>query len=246
MWVAGVDVSQRRGQTVALLARDTRALEVLTVPDAEAVVGLVCARGAMVVAVDSPLRPSRLLLRDPAYRRRYGLVERAGWRGPLYANYRVSDYELIRRGMPLYQVPACEAQAAGWMRVGFTLARRLQACGYRVPMHRADFAATLIEVFPDAAFVTLLGGRPARKTGRDGRHGRAARWTVLAQYGVRLPEASSHDALDAAAAALTALRWQDGDACAVGEPEEGLIVLPVPASSLRDRYHRLPDIRERP
>ena len=237
MLVAGVDVSERRGQTVALLDGNRLAVAVETVPTAADVVRLVGEHGVAVVAVDAPLRPSRLLLREPAMRDRWDVPDRPGLNGRLYANYRICDYELIRRGMPLYQVPATEQAAAGWMRVGFALARLLTAAGYRVPRHAWDYAATLVEVFPDAAFVTLAGARPARKTGRDGGLGRAQRRQILLCQGVALPATASHDALDAAAAALTGLRWRQGRGCALGHPDEGLIVLPVEAAALRERYH---------
>jgi predicted nuclease with RNAse H fold len=238
MLVAGVDISERRGQTVALLDAETRAVCIVTVESVADVAALVLDRRAAAVAVDSPLQPSRMLLRDPAQRQRYGVPERRGLAGPVYANYRVADFELIRRGMPLYQVPETEPAAPGWMRAGFELARLLTASGYRTPRGPDDHGATMLEVFPDAAFVTLLGERPARKSGGAGGAGRAQRRDALAMHGIHLPDASSHDALDAVAAALTALRWRAGQACTVGDTDEGLIVLPVPRDQLRDRYAR--------
>ncbi|MGH2588539.1 MAG: DUF429 domain-containing protein, partial [Dehalococcoidia bacterium] len=169
MLVAGIDISERRGQTVALLddASLTVALHLVRgrerVAEIEAVVRLVCGRSVDVVAIDSLLQPSRRLLRDGEVRRALGLPDRRGMNGLVYANYRVCDYELIRRGMPLYQVAAEEAAAVPWMRVGFDLAAALRRAGYRLPADTTDHSASLIEVFPDAAFVTLLGARPARK-----------------------------------------------------------------------------------
>jgi predicted nuclease with RNAse H fold len=234
-----VDISERRGQTVALLDGDSRALRVETVAGPEDVLSLVRAAGAAAVAVDSPLQPSRLLLRDPAVRARHNIPDRPGMRGPVYANYRVCDAELIRRGLPLYQVPDAVERAPGWMRVGFALARLLEAAGYRQPAHAGDTDASLLEVFPDAAFVTLLGGRPPRKSGAAGAAGRAWRARALAEHGGITLDARSHDALDAAVAALTALRWRQGLGCALGEPEEGMIVLPTTRAGLRDRYRGL-------
>lgn len=234
--VVGVDVSEKRGQTVALLDDDLTAW-VQTVSGAADVVALVQEQGAAVVAVDSPLQPSRMLLREPAHRAAFGVPDRKGMRGLVYQNYRVCDFELIRRGMPLYQVAESEEKAARWMRVGFDLARRLIPAGYRLPRDAADHAATLIEVFPDASFVTVLGARPLRKSGRTGNDGRRQRREALAREGIALDPALSHDGLDAVAAALTALRWQQGRGCALGHPEEGMIVAPVPRSELRDRYY---------
>lgn len=244
MLVAGIDVSERRGQAVALLDGSSKAVQVCTVSAAEqqreiaAVVELLSGAGVEVVAVDSPLQPSRMLLRDEATRRALGVPMRWGVNGLVYANYRVCDYELIRRGMPLYQVAASYEAAAGWMRVGFDLATALIGAGYRLPRDRGDRAATLIEVFPDAIFVTLLGARPARKSGRAGGVGREQRRRILADAGISIDGALTHDALDAVAAALTALRWREGSGCALGDVDEGLIVVPVPCERLADRYRR--------
>jgi predicted nuclease with RNAse H fold len=244
MLVAGVDVSERRGQTVALLDGGSMSVRMCTVsvPDRQqeiaAVVDLLSGAEARAVAVDSPLRPSRMLLRDEATRRALGVPMRRGMNGPVYANYRVCDYELIRRGMPLYQVAASYEAAGGWMRVGFDLATALIAAGYRLPGDRGDRAATLIEVFPDASFVTLLGARPERKSGRAGAVGREQRRRILADAGITINGAPTHDVLDAVAAALTALRRREGSGCALGDADEGLIVVPVPCERLADRYRR--------
>lgn len=247
MWVAGVDISERRGQTVALLDGRRMTVEVIHAPAAADVARLVQERTAAVVAVDSPLQPSHRLLRElGAVRDVYGVPRTLRDGRLIYANYRVCDYEMYRRNIPLYQVATDESDAAPWMRVGFELARLLTEAGYRVPAGHRDYDATLLEVFPHAAFVTLYGAIPAKKSGPRGVEGRAQRRALLAAQDVTLPREASHDDLDAAAAALTALRWREGRGCAVGHPEEGLIVLPVPCSDLRMRYERPQDGAERP
>jgi predicted nuclease with RNAse H fold len=247
MWVAGVDISERRGQTVALLDDRREAVELFRVPSAGDVARLAQERNLVVVAVDSPLQPSQHLLRElGAVRSAYGVPSTHRDGRLIYANYRVCDYELYRRNIPLYQVAADECSAAPWMRVGFELARLLTAAGYRAPAGHHDYDATLLEVFPHAAFVTLIGAIPNKKSGPRGVEGRAQRHALLAAHGVVLPQAASHDDLDAAAAALTALRWRQGRGCAVGHPDEGLIALPVPCPDLRTRYLRLQDRGERP
>src|ERR671936_204387 len=55
-----------------------------------------------------------------------------------------------------------------------------------------------------------------------------------------LPDAGlTHDAVDALCAAFTAWTWRHGLGCALGRPDEGLIVLPVPAGTLKERYGAL-------
>jgi hypothetical protein len=99
MIVAGVDISLRRGQTVALLDRDALTAEVCAVrgtsvdEELAAVVELVAERGATVVAVDSPLRPCLRLLTQDEHRDAYGVPDRPGLNGRLYERYRVCDYD---------------------------------------------------------------------------------------------------------------------------------------------------------
>jgi predicted nuclease with RNAse H fold len=73
-----------------------------------------------------------------------------------------------------------------------------------------------LETYPYGTFVTLLGRRPPRKTTAAGR---AARAELLRATGLDVPvdaaTAWRHDDLDAAAAALVALRHVRGDAVAV-------------------------------
>ncbi len=79
MLVAGVGISQRRGQTVALLDGATPTLDVRTLRGADDVARLVRERDGEVVAVDSPLRPSRLLVREAGkIRRRFRVPDRRG------------------------------------------------------------------------------------------------------------------------------------------------------------------------
>lgn len=231
MKFAGVDVSERRGQSVALLDHETLSLEVDTLHNLNALVDRL--GEAACVGIDAPLALSRMLLRDGDQRARWGVPPRSGPAGLIYANYRVCDYELIRRGLPLYQVPDRLERAPEWMRVGFAIAEGLQARGLRTPAHTSDYDARLIEVFPDGAFVTLAGGRPARKSTPQGRRQRR---DLLRAAGILVAERAGHDLLDAAVAALTAMRWHEGRACALGDAGEGLIVLPVAAENLKDRY----------
>ena len=55
-----------------------------------------------------------------------------------------------------------------------------------------------------------------------------------------LPDAGlTHDAVDALCAAFTAWAWHHSRGCALGRPDEGLIVLPVPTGTLKERYRAL-------
>jgi predicted nuclease with RNAse H fold len=88
----------------------------------------------------------------------------------------------------------------------------------------------VIEVYPYAAKVRLLGRPPAAKATRRGRA-----WTQggLARLVSGLPSPEQrllgHDALDALLAAYTGLLWWRGQAEALGDPGEGVIVVPAVA-----------------
>lgn len=159
---------------------------------------------------------------------------------------RVCDHELLRRRISLYQVPsrkeATEDPAAlpAWMRVGLRYFRELKKRGYEAPPEGAlagafGAAPAVLEVFPYATFVTLLGGLLSKKSTREGLR---LRVLALREAGVHWDTGDDayfdHDSLDALAAALTAWRFVQGRASAVGDEREGLLWLPVTRDDLSD------------
>jgi predicted nuclease with RNAse H fold len=114
-----------------------------------------------------------------------------------------------------------------WMRVGFELYRRLAAS---YPLYRgSDPVGTAAEVFPHATACLLAGG--LRPPGTTKQHFRRE---ILDRHGVPAAELSSPDQVDAGLAALTGVIALGGCHSAVGDPAEGVILLPVP---------RVPDAR---
>lgn len=109
-----------------------------------------------------------------------------------------------------------------WMRVGIEL---FAALGGTYPLFRGGWpAGTCAEVFPHASAV-LLAGR-AREAGET-KHGFRRR--VLSDHGVSGAGLTTADRVDAALGALTGLLALGGSWGAVGDPAEGLILLPGPA-----------------
>jgi hypothetical protein len=97
----------------------------------------------------------------------------------------------------------------------------------------------LCETYPDAIFCSLLGHRPSPKRTPWGLQQRIA---ALKLRGVIDADGGlwhrTLDELDACAAAYTAYALAAGSATWVGDPAEGVIVLP--ATELLPRYERLP------
>lgn len=107
-----------------------------------------------------------------------------------------------------------------WMREGFSLYAAIAA---RYPLYRGGaVAGTAAEVFPEASAV-LLTGR-LRDAGEPKRLFRSG---VLRQAGVDCSRLTTQDRVDAALAALTGLVALEGAHTSVGDPGEGVIVLPV-------------------
>jgi predicted nuclease with RNAse H fold len=241
MLFVGVDLSTRRGFDVAVLDDERHVRELWRAATLDLLsAGLAAyavprASPMLIVAVDAPQAPSDFPLRRAEVR--------AGLPVPpapdRFARYRVCDYELARRGIGLYLLPEPGSAPPAWMALGFATFRRLrERHGLSIPCDAADHAATLLEVYPYAGFVTLLGGRPPRKTTREGM---AMRVEALRRAGLRgIPDAGlTHDAVDALCAAFTAWAWRHSHGCALGRPDEGLIVLPVPAGTLKEHYRAL-------
>jgi predicted nuclease with RNAse H fold len=107
-----------------------------------------------------------------------------------------------------------------WMRIGFEIFRAL-APAY--PLYRGgDPTGTAAEVFPHAT-ACLLAGR-LRPHGTTKEHFRRQ---VLDRNGVAEAELAGPDQVDAALGALTGLIGLTGGHCALGDPDEGVILLPV-------------------
>lgn len=186
------------------------------------------AAGGGVIAVDAPLRTAEGLLLDPPYRATVAPPPPPG----RYVNYRECDYQLIRRGLPLYQVPFRYADCPAWMRAGFAVYDALLATGSWSLFDGGPAGNRVAEVYPFAVFAALLGHIPPAKHTPEGR---AARSAALQTRLTGFPDLTgcTHHELDALAAAVTAHALRNGQATWVGSPREALIVLPGP---FEERY----------
>ena len=255
MRYCGIDVSARSGNQQLCTLHERRGVEGVELVatfyapgDVDAVARTVLGFGGeAVVAVDAPSgrrldllaagSPLREQLRLPAGR---------------YERSRVCDALLFRRRLPLYPVPAAAQPLTSWQRwigVGFEIFAALAPLGlFRPDSSEALEGAVgdgalrfgrLCETYPDAVFCSLLGHRPSPKRTPWGLQQRIA---VLRLKGVVDDDGGlwhrTLDELDACAAAYTAYTVATGTGSWVGDPREGVIVLPVPA--LDERYDPLP------
>ena len=173
-----------------------------------------------------------------------------------YERMRVCDALLFRRGLPLYPVPSAAEGAVGWnawMAVGLRAVRC--AAAHVRPLRPREPA-------PDAPRderrlrprarprARDLPGRdllrparpPARAQAQRGRPAGARRARSSAPAcGPRRRRADgrTHDELDACAAALAAHALAAGRAQWLGDPAEGVVVLP--GERLLERYRKPPD-----
>ena len=207
--------------------------------------------GEAVVAIDAPSAPRLdLLAAGMPLRDALGLPDGR------YERMRVCDALLFRRRLPLYPVPSAEqglSRWEAWMEMGFAVFDALDALSlYRpdappgvVEAPAGDGAlrhGRVCETYPDAVFCALLGHRPPPKRTPRGLQQRIA---ALRLRGVVDDDGGlwhrTLDDLDACAAAYAAYALANGGACWVGDPREGVIVLP--GARLADRYEPLPPAR---
>ena len=205
------------------------------------------------VAVDAPQSPNAGLLTKPAQRRKYGLPRNT----TTWADHKVCEYELRRRGLRLYNTPGEAEAAPAWMKIGFKLFAALRTSGYRMYRPGLNVQKRLIEVHPHACYAVLLGRLPLRK---DSLEGRLQRQLVLYDEGVgvpdpmrsfeeitrhhllegdlNLPGLCTHDELDALVSAYTAFLAanQPERVTLVGDPVEGQIAVPASSREFKDLY----------
>jgi predicted nuclease with RNAse H fold len=206
--VVGVDVSERRGLDVVALGPGPVLLYPPLRRQTPAELGRwLVERRPAIVAIDSP----------------------PGWGSA--GGSRDSERALAALGLPCFRTPSDPQRRQhafyNWMRVGHEAFAAAARAGY--PCYRGGPSALgcALEVFPHASAVALAGSRPPPGTSRRCTAKRVWRTAVLQRAGLDTSELSSLDAVDAALAALTALFVARGDHWfAVGDPAEGLIVLP--------------------
>jgi len=232
--VVGIHVAASR-PSVAVALRGGRTLEVVEWREAAEddpgghgrLLDWLAALGPAAVGIDAPQRPKRASPQGTPRRRR-------------------CDADLQARRIAVYQVPtaaeaAAHARRYAWMAAGWAYSKELGRRGFERPADgwlpgSLGQAPAVLEVYPYAGFVTLLGGTPPP---RDTREGLRLRVLLLRSHGVLWDEYFDHESLDALMAAFTAWRFWQGLAADVGDDRDGRIWLPVPPGELRDSYGRL-------
>jgi hypothetical protein len=249
----GIDpTAGRRPMDFAILNDDLDLLQ-RGLGNLDTVLEMVRAQASAIIAVDAPQSPNAGLMAAPARRESYGLPPQS----PKWANFKVCEYELRRRGLKLYNTPGEIEAAPKWMQLGFKLYAALRAEGYQPYRPGSPAPKQYLEVHPHATYATLLGHLPLRK---DSLEGRMQRQLVLFRQKVEVPDPMTvleeitrhhllegqltlpalytHDELDALGSAYTAylaFRHPDRVTC-IGDEAEGQIILPVGAGDFKEMY----------
>jgi hypothetical protein len=169
--------------------------------------------------------------------------------GSQFSKYRVCEYELQTRKLRLKPAPASVEDPIGAVRNGFRLYRGLREMGYTAyDLDNRSDGQTYLEVPERAAFTAMLKVRPYRANTLEGRMQRQLALYMagldLANPLMVLEEITRHKLLTGAldleqllepaflaalAAAYTAYLAgeQPEKVTQVGDPEDGLITLPV-------------------
>ncbi len=143
--------------------------------------------------VCAPRQPNLGLLAREEVRARFSPPPRPGrWVG-----FRLAEFSLRQHNISTPRTPGREEDCANWMRMGFSLHRRLEALGYRRlgggegdppeaeagPMQ--EQGRLCLEVYPHAAYSVLLGRAPLPKKSFEGR---IQRQLVLHDLKLQVPD----------------------------------------------------------
>jgi predicted nuclease with RNAse H fold len=203
MRALGVDVSVRRGLDLVLLEDAPEPAALRSDVSPEAFPALLPELRPDVIAIDSP----------PAW--------------GVGGGSRRAEQELRRLGIQSYGTPSDPRKGANtfydWMKVGFRTFAASEPAGF--PLYRGGpVRARSLEVFPHATAVVLAGCLPPAAVPKH-----TWRASVLRAQGLEVGALRTPDLIDAALAAVTGLYALRGEFVAVGDPEEGVIVLPTRA-----------------
>lgn len=212
--------------------------------DMEEVLAFAAGQRQAFVAVSAPRRPNTGLMGQEDVRQRLTPQPRPG----RWINFRVAEYQLRQHNIYCPNTAAEEKNCPNWMRMGFKLYRRLEKLGYK-PYPVDQGSRQLLEVYPHASYTALLGLVPFQKNTIEGK---IQRQLVLFEHGMVLSdpmrifeeitrhrlmqgifpeeELYSQGELDALVSAYTAWKAanQPEETTTLGDPQEGLVVIPVP------------------
>ena len=246
----GIDpTAGHRPFTYATLDGDLRLLA-LGQCEMEEILAFVAGQRQAFVAVCAPCRPGQGIMGRSEVRESLTPPPRPG----RWINFRVAEYMLRQHNISCPQTPASESDCPAWMRMGFTLYRRMEAFGYQ-SYPAEETLLQWLEVYPHASYCALLEITPFPKHTLEGR---IQRQLVLHNLRLHVPdpmdffeEITAHrllqgvlpmkyvytpTELDALVAAYTA--WLTANhtdqISTVGHPDEGQIVMPV--AELKQKY----------
>lgn len=197
----GIDVSYSRGLDLVVLDENRAIVETHRKVQVNDLAQLLADIQVDVVAIDSP----------------------PGW--GISGGSRLTERELRAFGIHAYGTPSDPKKADNafydWMRVGMKAFEAAAKAGF--PRYRnGSVNSTALEVFPHASSVVLAGYLPPKSMTKQ-----AWRRQVLRANRVAADELRSLDQVDAALAALTGLYALRSRFTALGDPREGVIVLPA-------------------
>ena len=222
MHFIGIDVAASRPSDIVVLDENLHEVEVLA-SDAppEGAAELHERYPKAVIAVDASSSLSKGLMADPAFRQGLETPPREG----KYMHCRTAEYELMRRNVSIYQTPrVIPSWLGGWLLEGLAWYEALIKHGYAdYSLHPCSKPPCVIESYPYADFVALLGGLPPSKSTRAGR---VARVTALRDAGVEADFAFMDvDQLDATVCALASANLVRGVAVDYGDAREGVLTV---------------------
>ena len=203
-----------------------------------------------VVAVCAPRRPNTGVMANEDIRASLKPPPQPG----RWSNFRMADYQLRQHNIRIPQTRHREEDCPNWMKMGFSLYRRLENFGYQ-PYPRENVQCLVMEVYPHACFTVLLERLPFPKNTFEGR---MQRQLVLLEKGLHIsdpmdtfrqitreqllngiqPQGNLYEPgeLDALSAAYTAWlsNYHPDQVTLYGDAQEGQIV--IPAAELKDKY----------
>lgn len=196
-----------------------------------------------LVGINAPTRPNQGLMADEKRRAQLSSPPKPG----RWEDLRLAEYELLQRGLNIYQTPAKEKDAKGWMKTGFTLHQRLAALGYSAYPEEGSKRLTA-EIVPGVCYRIWLERTPFPKRSLEGR---LQRQLVLYDLGLDISdpmrffeEVTRHrilqgelpdeviytwGELQGLAVAYTAWKAanQPEEVLLLGDPAEGQIIIPA-------------------
>ncbi len=160
----GVDITAGKIPFTLAAIDQTLSIQHIFQASMDEILAFIVGQQKCIVGVCAPFQPNQSLMKDEQVRQKQIPPPSPGrWR-----NYRLAEYILRSHRIPITPTPDQAINCPRWIQKGFLFYKKLTQNGF-IAYPGEDSKFQYLEVYPQAAYATLLGHNPFPKNTLEGR-----------------------------------------------------------------------------